>query len=75
MEPAACDPNTGTPTYFGPFELKPALPSILEAERVGDFEAALNWALGLSAEADFRVITLADPPRLVIDVAHPQEGD
>ena len=72
MEPAAgYDPNTGTPTYLGPLELKPGLPEILEAERVGDFEAVLNWALGLSAEADFRVTTLEDPPRLVIDVAHP----
>ena len=72
MERAAgYDANTGTPTYLGPLELKPALPSILEAERVGDFEAVLNWVLGLSAEADFRVTTLEDPPRLVVDVAHP----
>ena len=68
---AAYDPNTGSPTYLGPLELKPGLPSILEAERVGDFEAVLTWALGLSAEADFRVTPLDTPARLVIDVAHP----
>ena len=72
MEPAAGhDPNTGASTYVGPLELKPALPSILEAERVGDFEGVLSWALGLSEEADFRVLTLEDPLRLIIDVAHP----
>lgn len=72
MERAAgYDPNTGNQTYLGPLELKPALPSLLEAERIGDFEAVLSWALGLSAEADFRVTTLEDPPRLVVDVAHP----
>ena len=72
MEPAAAhDPNTGDETYAGPLELKPALPSLLEAERTGDFEAVLNWVLGLSEEADFRVTTLQEPPRLVIDIGHP----
>ena len=72
MEPAAGhDPDTGDPTYLGPLELKTALPSLLEAERVGDFEGVLSWALGLRAEADFRVTTLEDPPRLVVDIAHP----
>jgi hypothetical protein len=72
MEPGASyDPTTGDPTYLGPLELKPALPSLLESERVGDFEGVLSWALGLRAEADFRVTTLEDPPRLVVDIAHP----
>jgi len=49
MEPAAGhDPNTGDQTYTGPQELKPALPSLLEAERTGDFEAVLTWVLGLA---------------------------
>ena len=72
MEPAAGhDPNTGDETYTGGLELKPALPSLLEAERTGDFEAVLNWVLGLSEEVDFRVTTLDGPPRLVVDVEHP----
>jgi hypothetical protein len=72
MEPAAGhDPNTGNETYTGPLELKPALPSLLEAERTGDFEGVLNWALGLSEEVDFRVTALDGPPRLVVDVGHP----
>jgi len=72
MEPAAGhDPNTGDETYKGPLELKPGLPSLLEAERTGDFEGVLTWVLGLSEEADFRVTTLDGPPRLIVDVAHP----
>ncbi len=71
MEPAAGhDPNTGDETYTGPLELKPGLPSLLEAERTGDFEAVLTWVLGVSEKADFRVLTLQDPPRLVVDVGH-----
>jgi hypothetical protein len=72
MEPAAGhDPNTGDQTYTGPLELKPDLPSLLEAERTGDFEAVLTWVLGLSEEVDFRVTTLDGPPRLVVDIGHP----
>ena len=72
MEPAAGhDPNTGDETYTGSLELKPNLPSLLEAERTGDFEGILTWVLGLGEDLDFRVMTLDGPPRLVIDVAHP----
>src|SRR5574341_184181 len=63
--------TAGTETYTGPLELKPALPSLLEAERTGDFEGVFTWVLGLSEATDFRVTTLDGPPRLVIDVAHP----
>jgi len=72
MEPAAgYDPDTGTPTYNGPLELTPGFASLVEAERMGDFEGVLQWVLGLGEETEFRVETLEDPPRLVIDVAHP----
>jgi len=71
MEPAAGhDPDTGAETYTGPRELKPGLASLLEAERVGDFEGVLTWALGLSAEVAYRVTGLDSPARLVIDIAH-----
>jgi len=62
---------TGTPTYTGPNELKPVLPNLVEAELTGDFEAVLTWVLGVKEEADFRVLTLESPPRLVVDVGHP----
>jgi hypothetical protein len=57
--------------YPGPNEVKPGLPALVEAELTGDFEAVLIWVLGVNEEADFRVLTLQSPPRLVVDVGHP----
>ena len=62
--------NTDNP-YTGPDELKPGLPNLVEAELTGDFEAVLTWVLGVNEEADFRVLTLESPARLVVDVGHP----
>lgn len=71
MERAAGhDPNTGVST-FEPLELTPGLPSILEAEETGDFEAVLTWVLGLSGKLPFRVDEFNSPDRLTIDVRHP----
>jgi hypothetical protein len=61
----------GGTAYTGPNELKPGLPNLVEAELTGDFEAVLIWVLGVNEEADFRVLTLESPPRLVVDVGHP----
>ena len=61
----------GGTAYSGPNELKPGLPNLAEAELTGDFEAVLTWVLGVNEEADFRVLTLDSPARLVVDVGHP----
>jgi hypothetical protein len=63
--------QTGGTTYTGPNELKPGLPSLVDAKLTGDFEAVLTWVLGLSEETDFRVTAVDGPARLVIDVGHP----
>lgn len=42
--------------------------TILEAKQTCDFEAVLEWAMGLKGEQNFKVTTLGGPPRLVIDV-------
>jgi hypothetical protein len=44
--------------------------SVRELVRTGDFEAVLSWAVGLADRVGFRVLTLQDPPRLVIDFRH-----
>jgi hypothetical protein len=62
--------TTGDTAYDGPNELKPGLPSLAEAELTGDFEAVLTWVLGVNQQADFRVLALESPPRLVVDVGH-----
>ena len=58
-------------SYTGPDQLDGAdfgMSVVQEVERTGDFEAVLNWTIGLSDEVDFRVLTLSGPGRLVIDV-------
>jgi len=40
---------------------------VREAVRSGDFEAVLTWAVGLGDRVDYRVSTLREPPRLVVD--------
>lgn len=41
---------------------------IEELVRTGDFEAVLTWVAGLDERAPFRVLRLAGPPRIVVDV-------
>jgi hypothetical protein len=43
---------------------------VREVVRTGDFEAVLNWAVGLGDPVGFRVSTLEGPPRLVVDFSH-----
>lgn len=54
-------------TYTGPQRLTPGTPEIAELARSGGFEGVLTWVAGLHDPVDFRVTTLAAPPRLIID--------
>ena len=60
----------GMLTYSGPTDFKPALPMVVELVEAGDFEAVSSWYVGLTAGPCIRVLTLADPSRLVIDIEH-----
>lgn len=55
-------------TYTGPKRFDPGTPEVAELVRVGDFEGILTWAVGLRDRVDFRVSTLSNPSRLVVDV-------
>ncbi|HEU0075979.1 MAG TPA: hypothetical protein VFS30_18440 [Dehalococcoidia bacterium] len=44
--------------------------SILESEGTCDFEAVVEWAVGVDGEQPFTVTLLEAPNRVVIDVAH-----
>lgn len=70
ITPVAAHDEAGAPT-FAQQELAPDLPSILEAEQTCDFEGEVTWVVGLAEEADFTAITLREPFRIVVDVAHP----
>jgi hypothetical protein len=69
---AAHDPDPPyDSTYLGPQDLTVGLPSLVEAEMASDWHGDVTWVLGLSDEVDFRVFSLEEPSRIVIDVAHP----
>jgi hypothetical protein len=55
-------------TYTGPREIVPTGGPIREVQFVDDFEALMEWAIGVDVARPVRVIELANPPRLVIDV-------
>jgi hypothetical protein len=62
--------DAGTSSYDGPTDFDPGLPAIVDLIEGGDFERQSTWYIGLTAESCVRVILLADPARLVIDVEH-----
>lgn len=60
----------GALVYTGPRRISPDDTSVVrEVVRTGDFEAVLTWAIGLSGRVPFRVLTLGDPARIVVDFA------
>jgi hypothetical protein len=73
MEPASgFDLGTGEGelVYTGPRRISgtdAGTSVVREVVRTGDFEAVLTWAVGLSDPVDFKVQTLDDPPRIVVD--------
>lgn len=73
MEPGSSfdlSKNEGELVYTGPRRIsgKSAGTSVIdEAVQISDFEAVLTWAIGLTDRVDFRVTTLEDPARLVVD--------
>jgi hypothetical protein len=60
----------GTGTYDGPTNFEPGFDRLVQLIEGGDFEAVSTWYLGLDGAGCFRVLTLADPSRLVIDIEH-----
>jgi hypothetical protein len=59
----------GTGSYTGPKRLTPMLPAVQEIAFAGDFESVLSWGIGVDGAQGFRVLRLASPTRVVIDVA------
>ena len=44
------------------------LPNVKEVVRSGDFEGVVSYGIGLDHKAELRIITLASPSRVVIDL-------
>lgn len=58
----------GRQVYTGPTRLDLATRTLLDVVRTTDFEANLQWALGLDTKAPFRVRTESAPNRVIVEV-------
>lgn len=63
------DPNDIIQTYLGPETIDVGTGSVQQVVFIEDFEANMEWAIGLTGQKAFRVFTLENPTRLVIDIA------
>ncbi len=75
MEPASgfdLSVPEGELIYTGPRRIAGNGTSVVrEIVRTGDFEAVLTWAVGLAERVPFRVLTLENPARIVVDFEAP----
>lgn len=67
FEPAQAHTDAGVPTA-APRRRAFALPNVMTAVRAGDFEAVTTYGLGLAKRSRFRVRTLEEPSRVVVEV-------
>lgn len=56
-------------TYRGPRDIDARGRVLKHLKVICDFEAVFEWIIGLDSPHDFRVFTLDDPSRIVIDVS------
>lgn len=70
LTPANAHHENGSPTYTGPNRFDVDYPALREVAFAGDFEATVAIALGIRHKNGFRVFTLRNPTRIVVDIAH-----
>jgi len=70
LTPAQAHRADGSPTYTGPKRILVDDPELREVALVGDFEGVVSIGLGVRAKHGFRVLTLHDPTRIAVDIAH-----
>ncbi len=59
------------PAYAGPTSFSPTdTANVVQVVETGDFEAVLNWAIGLRTAATPTLHLLTDPVRVVVDIPH-----
>jgi hypothetical protein len=66
----AHNPETYAPTADLRQVLTPRFPTLRQVKFGGDFEGYVSAGLGLADRVGFRVFTLTNPYRVVVDVAH-----
>ncbi len=73
IQPANAHTEAGQPTARNP-QLNSDSRLLKDLKLLCDFEAQVQWALGLAAPNPYRVLELTNPARLVVDVAHRRTG-
>jgi hypothetical protein len=64
--------NTEGDGYAGPQQILPTnVQHIVELHMIENFEGMSMWAIGIDEQRGFRVSTLVEPPRIVVDIATP----
>lgn len=71
LEPARAHDDAGEVTV-AERALRPQLPNVLELRLICDYEAHLEWVVGVRSPQPYRVLRLREPNRLVIDIRHPR---
>lgn len=69
LEPAQAHDDQGNGTLDAR-SWSPGTPAIVSADLICDFEGVVEIALGVAARNRYRITTLTNPHRLVIDVRH-----
>ncbi len=73
LQPANAHTEAGVATVQNR-QQNPNLPILKELKLICDFEADVQWILGVSSPNRYRVLELTNPARLVVDVAHKTSG-
>ena len=73
LDPARAHSEEGVATVTAR-DRSPLLPSVRGFVLTCDFEAHLDWVVGLPSRGPVRVFELRDPHRLVVDLAHPAQS-
>lgn len=69
FEPASgFDMDASKESYTGPKRLEVEQAPVVEIVRVSDFEAHLDWAVGVDDGSRYRLTVLDGPPRIVLDI-------
>ena len=69
LEPANAHTEEGQPTVQERSSM-PGLPVVRQLTLICDFEAQVEWVLGVSSPNRYRVMELSEPARLIVDVRH-----
>lgn len=73
LQPSNAHTDAGQPSVQNR-QQSPNLPVLKELKLICDFEADVQWILGLGSPNRYRVMELTNPSRLVVDIAHKRTG-